>query len=164
MSQCCQSQTDTRLASNMTETCTKLNLYLTCGVSVAKRGKEKPVEEVTDPKQCMGISDCSKVSCGGEFTMWLCDGKLYAAGNPQSGQLGDGSDHSLNVKDSSIKIMHEPQGVPQPVPHLPGQVLNVACGVNHTVCVSDEGYCYTWGSGNYGRLGHKVQQVRYHHS
>lgn len=91
--------------------------------------------------------------------MWLCDGKLFAAGNPQCGQLGDGSDHSLNVKDSSIKIMHEPQGVPLPVPHLPGQVLNVACGVNHTVCVTDEGYCYTWGSGNYGRLGHKVQQV-----
>lgn len=93
--------------------------------------------------------------------MWLCDGRLFAAGNPQSGQLGDGSDHSLNVKDSSIKIMHEPQGVPQPVPHLPGQVLNVACGVNHTVCVTDEGCCYTWGSGNYGRLGHKVQQVRH---
>lgn len=125
---------------------------------VPKRGKDKPVEEVTDPKQCMGISDCSKVSCGGEFTMWLCDGKLFAAGNPQSGQLGDGSDHSLNVKDSSIKIMHEPQGVPQPVPHLPSQVMNVACGVNHTVCVTDEGYCYTWGSGNYGRLGHKIQQ------
>lgn len=131
---------------------------MTCA-RAAKRGKDKPIEEVTDPKQCMGISDCTKVSCGGEFTMWLCDGKLFAAGNPQCGQLGDGSDHSLNVKDSSIKIMHEPQGVPLPVPHLPGQVLNVACGVNHTVCVTDEGYCYTWGSGNYGRLGHKVQQV-----
>ena len=126
----------------------------------AKRGKEKPVEEVTEPKKCVTIADCSKVSCGAEFTMFLCKGKLYAAGNPQNGQLGDGSDHSLNVKDSSIKIMHEPQGVPIMVPHIPDDVMNVACGVNHTVCITNEGECFTWGSGNYGRLGHKVQQVR----
>jgi alpha-tubulin suppressor-like RCC1 family protein len=129
-------------------------------LSAAKRGKEKPVEEVPEPKKCVTIGDCNKVACGGEFTMWLCKGKLYAAGNPQSGQLGDGSDHSLNVKDSSIKIMHEPQGVPALVPHIPDEITNVACGVNHTVCVTSEGECYTWGSGNYGRLGHKVQQVR----
>ena len=111
-----------------------------------------------EPKQCLLISDCSKVSCGGEFTMWLCNGKLYAAGSPQSGMLGDGSDHSCNVKDSSIKIMHEPQGVPKRVPHV-SDVANVACGVSHTVCCTTEGECYTWGSGDYGRLGHKVQQV-----
>ena len=126
----------------------------------AKRGKDKPVEEVADPKKCVTIADCSKVSCGAEFTMFLCKGKLYAAGNPQNGQLGDGSDHSLNVKDSSIKIMHEPQGVPIMVPHIPDEVTNVACGVNHTVCVTNEGECFTWGSGNYGRLGHKLQRVR----
>jgi Regulator of chromosome condensation (RCC1) repeat len=129
-------------------------------VHAAKRGKEKPVEEVPEPKKCVNIADCSKVSCGAEFTMWLCKGKLYAAGNPQNGQLGDGTDHSLNVKDSSIKIMHEPQGVPSVVPHIPDEVTNVACGVNHTVCVTNEGECFTWGSGNYGRLGHKVQQVQ----
>jgi alpha-tubulin suppressor-like RCC1 family protein len=128
-------------------------------LSPAKRGKDAPVEEVTEPKQCLLISDCTKVACGAEFTMWLCGDKLYAAGSPQSGQLGDGSDHSCNVKDSSIKIMHEPRGVPQRVPGLSG-VDNVACGVAHTIAVTGAGECYTWGSGDYGRLGHKVQQAR----
>jgi alpha-tubulin suppressor-like RCC1 family protein len=125
----------------------------------AKRGKEKPVEEVPEPKQCLLISNCNKVACGAEFTMWLSDGKLYAAGSPQHGMLGDGSDHSCNVKDSSIKIMHEPIGIPQRVPHV-SDVTNVACGSMHTVCCTSDGECYTWGSGDYGRLGHKVQQVR----
>jgi alpha-tubulin suppressor-like RCC1 family protein len=126
--------------------------------AAAKRGKEKPVEEVPEPKECL-VPACQKVTCGGEFTMWLCDGKLFAAGSPQNGQLGDGTDHSLNVKDSSIKIMHEPQGIPLQVPNIPSEVMNVACGINHTVCCTKDEECYTWGSGNYGRLGHKVQQV-----
>jgi alpha-tubulin suppressor-like RCC1 family protein len=90
--------------------------------------------------------------------MWLSEGKLYAAGSPQHGMLGDGSDHSCNVKDSSIKIMHEPIGIPQRVPHV-SDVTNVACGAVHTVCCTSDGECITWGSGDYGRLGHKVQQV-----
>ena len=124
----------------------------------AKRGKDKPIDELAEPKQCLVISDCSKAACGVDFTMWLCAGKLYAAGSPENGRLGDGSDHSCNVKDSSIKIMHEPQGVPQRVPLIDG-VTNVACGPQHTVACTKEGECYTWGSGGYGRLGHKVQQV-----
>lgn len=172
----------------------------------AKRGKEKPLEQVSEPKKCE-VPPCSKVGCGADFTMWLCEGgRLFAAGNPQHGQLGDGSDHSVNVKDSSIEIKHEPQaralarrpealgqswqvdrsrgsgsgplcdrlrplrmqqatpgpecaqGIPMRVAHIGAPVVNVACGVNHTVCVTAEGECFTWGSGNYGRLGHKVQQ------
>lgn len=46
------------------------------------------------------IEDATAVSCGLDFTAWLCDGKVYCAGNPQYGQLGDGSDHMYNAKDS----------------------------------------------------------------
>lgn len=119
------------------------------------------MEEVNAPTLAL-VSGATKVACGAEFTMWLCAGTLYAAGNPQHGQLGDGDDHGVNVKDSSIKIMHTPEGIPQAVERIGGTVSNVACGPNHTVCTTKEGAAYTWGNGGYGRLGHKVQQVRTH--
>ena len=30
----------------------------------------------------------------------------------------------------------------------------VACGACHCVSVSEDGTCYTWGNGDYGKLGH----------
>ena len=45
------------------------------------------------------VSGCTMVACGAEFTMWLCEGKLFSAGNPQYGQLGHGTDHEYNAKD-----------------------------------------------------------------
>lgn len=43
------------------------------------------------------VSKCSKVGCGVDFTMWLCEGKLWSAGCPQYGQLGHGTDNSYNA-------------------------------------------------------------------
>ena len=43
------------------------------------------------------VSKCNKVACGADFTMWLCDGKLWSAGCPQYGQLGHGTDNSYNA-------------------------------------------------------------------
>ena len=45
------------------------------------------------------ISGCTAVACGAEFSMWLCDGKLWSAGGSQYGQLGHGTDHEYNAKD-----------------------------------------------------------------
>ena len=45
------------------------------------------------------VSDCNDVACGVEFTMWLCDGKVFSAGLPQYGQLGHNTDHEYNAKD-----------------------------------------------------------------
>lgn len=45
------------------------------------------------------IVSASKVACGLDFTMWLCNGRVFSAGNPQFGQLGHGSDHEYNASD-----------------------------------------------------------------
>lgn len=50
------------------------------------------------------VSDCSDVSCGNEFTMWLCHGKVFSAGLPQYGQLGHNTDHEYNAKDCKLPI------------------------------------------------------------
>ena len=50
------------------------------------------------------VQYASQVSCGVDFTVWLCKGQLYSAGNPQYGQLGHGTDHEHNTKDG----MHFP--------------------------------------------------------
>jgi Regulator of chromosome condensation (RCC1) repeat len=44
------------------------------------------------------VEGCTAVSCGIDFTMWLCDGKVFSAGCPQYGQLGHGTDNEYNAK------------------------------------------------------------------
>ena len=51
------------------------------------------------------VSDCDSVSCGVEFTMWLCQGKLFSAGLPQYGQLGHGTDHEYNAKECELALV-----------------------------------------------------------
>lgn len=133
------------------------NLQGQCGTGSLK-SKNKVEETIVTPVRSL-VDKCTAVSCGAEFTMWLCDGQLFAAGLPQYGQLGDGSDHEYNMKDSSIQLAYEPQPTPKLIAALAGKrIVKVACAHNHTVCLDDAGSCYTWGYGGYGRLGHKVQK------
>lgn len=40
-----------------------------------------------------------QVACGMDFTVWMCNQRLWSAGNPQYGQLGHGTDHEYNARD-----------------------------------------------------------------
>eukprot|EP00803_Ostreobium_quekettii_P006172 evm.model.scf_450.2 EVM.evm.TU.scf_450.2 scf_450:27460-36815(+) len=134
------------------------NLQGQCGTGVVK-SKDKYEELLLSPAPAL-VSDCTAVSCGIEFTMWLCDGKLFAAGMPQYGQLGDGTDHEYNAKESSVKLVYAPQPTPILLQNILAdrKIVAVACGHNHTLAVDSEGIACSWGFGGYGRLGHKVQQ------
>lgn len=133
------------------------NLVGQCGTGVIK-SKEKSEELIMEPVEAL-VSNCQVVSCGIEFTQWLCDGKLYAAGSPQYGQLGDGSDHEYNAKESSVKLMYAPQPTPIYLETLSERkIVAVTCGHNHSIAVDSDGIAFSWGFGGYGRLGHKVQQ------
>jgi alpha-tubulin suppressor-like RCC1 family protein len=104
------------------------------------------------------------VACGAEFSAVVSGGgaaagQVWTWGAPQHGQLGHGSDHQYNAAESSIKMVFEPQPTPALVAGLAGKtVTGLAAGHNHSVAVCSDGGVWTWGCGDYGRLGHRVQQ------
>ncbi|XP_042453382.1 protein RCC2-like [Zingiber officinale] len=113
------------------------------------------------PVACM-VSEATNVVCGADFTVWLSSvegSSILTAGLPQYGQLGHGTNNEYNSKDSSVKLVYEPQPRPRAIATLSGKtILKVACGTNHTVAVDSNGFVYTWGFGGYGRLGHREQK------
>ena len=69
-----------------------------------------------------------------------CDGSLFAWGFNFKGQLGVGDT--------------EERRVPTLVTALQGkQVAHAAAGQFHTICTTADGSVFTWGNGNYGKLG-----------
>lgn len=108
------------------------------------------------------VSSATSVACGADFTMWLSSAAgagIVAAGLPQYGQLGDGSDHEYNAKEGAVKLMYEAHPHPKAIAALAAKGINrVACGNNHTVAADEKGNVYTWGFGGHGRLGHKEQK------
>ncbi|QCE16671.1 protein RCC2 homolog [Vigna unguiculata] len=115
----------------------------------------------SSPVRCL-VSEVKHTACGGDFTVWLSSvegASILTAGLPQYGQLGHGTDNEYNSKDSSVRLVYEPQPRPRAIAALAGEtVVKVACGTNHTVAVDKNGYVYTWGFGGYGRLGHREQK------
>lgn len=121
------------------------------------------------------ISDCTRVSCGVDFTVWLCKGQLFSAGNPQFGQLGHGTDHEYNAKDcepytpatcarlllhheqarvlsrswcaaASVKLMYQPQPTPEAIKTFKDTtIVNFSCGHNHVVALDSEKRAWSWG-------------------
>ncbi|KAG5018234.1 hypothetical protein AAZX31_06G024200 [Glycine max] len=115
----------------------------------------------SSPVRCL-VSDVKHTACGGDFTVWLSSvegASILTAGLPQYGQLGHGTDNEYNSKDSSVRLVYEPQPRPRAIAALAGEtIVKVACGTNHTVAVDKNGFVYTWGFGGYGRLGHREQK------
>ncbi|XP_022131000.2 probable E3 ubiquitin-protein ligase HERC2 [Pieris rapae] len=82
------------------------------------------------------------VHSGGKHALALtADGKVYSWGEGEDGKLGHGNRLTLES--------------PRLIESLAGErVVNIACGSAHSACVTARGHLYTWGMGEYGRLGH----------
>ena len=77
----------------------------------------------------------------------------------QYGVLGHGTDHEHNTSATSVKIAYESQPVPRVIRAFgETKIVRIACGSQHTIAVDENGGVWTWGNGDYGRLGHNVQK------
>ena len=98
--------------------------------------------DYSTPQQVAGLSGATTVSAGGSFALALVSGAVYAWGNNDYGELGNGSNDSTNT------------GVftPTQVAGLSG-VTAIAAGASHSVALTQSGSVYAWGHNNSGQLG-----------
>jgi alpha-tubulin suppressor-like RCC1 family protein len=87
------------------------------------------------------------VSCGDDHTVLLSDdGRIWTFGCNSSGMLGHGDNENRFVP---IEIQRRENELLEDV-----KIIGVSCGRDHTVLLSDDGRIWTFGSNEFGQLGH----------
>ncbi|KAI8034196.1 hypothetical protein M5D96_013047 [Drosophila gunungcola] len=82
------------------------------------------------------------VHSGGKHALALTlDGKVFSWGEGEDGKLGHGNRTTLD-KPRLVDALRAKK------------IRDVACGSSHSAAISSQGELYTWGLGEYGRLGH----------
>lgn len=76
------------------------------------------------------------------------DIQVYSWGTGDGGRLGHG-DQSSKSEVTLVKGLENLT------------VVHIACGSTYSAAVTTEGELYTWGKGNYGRLGHGSSDDHY---
>ncbi|WP_177204667.1 RCC1 domain-containing protein [Hymenobacter arizonensis] len=98
-----------------------------------------------------GNTTWAYVTAGSSHTLALtADGRLYAWGNNDFGQLGIGSTTSTPV----------PVAVGPARGAAPLRWAHVSAGRSHSLAVTKEGRIYTWGSNRFGQLANEQSLVR----
>ena len=88
-----------------------------------------------------GIERAS-LACGAFYTVALTsDGAVYTWGRGEHGELGHG-DRSNQLTPKRVDALASVS------------VRALACGGRHSAALTSDGAVYTWGRGEYGRLGH----------
>ncbi|XP_037731507.1 protein RCC2 homolog [Drosophila subpulchrella] len=107
-----------------------------------------------------------RIGCGAEFSVILdIKGSLHTFGLPEYGQLGHNTDAKYFVNANKLSFHFETspkkvvlfiekskEGHVTPVDGV--QIVDFACGNNHTVAIDSKKRVYSWGFGGFGRLGH----------
>ncbi|XP_030755247.1 protein RCC2 homolog [Sitophilus oryzae] len=111
-----------------------------------------------------------KVGCGAEFSVILdVKGGLHTFGLPEYGQLGHNTDgkyfktstklcfnYQTSPKRVVLYIEKSKDGHVSPVDVT--EIVDFACGTNHTVAIDSRKRAFSWGFGGFGRLGHAEQK------
>lgn len=115
----------------------------------------------------------TKVSVGKEHIAAITeDGRVFTMGTAEHGKLGhpfiEQTDEQKAEEVARYKRAgYKPGSLDRSKPAigfvegaLQGKkVVSVACGDKHTVCVTDDGLVYSWGSGKMGALGHNDSEA-----
>ncbi|DBA88888.1 hypothetical protein WJX79_001006 [Trebouxia sp. C0005] len=127
------------------------------GWGSSKRGQlglGQGIVEALKPQRLPGLEGITQVSAGwGHACALREDGQLFSWGYPQHGRLG----HSLapsQAQDEQAAVMGRLIWQPQPADLLsPVQIKQVACGLDHTVAVAQNGQVYAFGDNSLCQLG-----------
>lgn len=91
----------------------------------------------------LGGVRCVQIACGSSHTLFLTEqGKVYAVGQGDTGQLGLGD----------TMIARTPTSIPFPYDEY--NIVSIAAGIAHNILVSECGKAFTFGLGSSGQLGH----------
>lgn len=129
---------------------------------------QQSVQQITTPTRIAFKENkrIVKIACGAEFSMIVdVDGRLYSFGHPEHGQLGHNSEGKYFTSGNKYAFHCEYQprrivtyieksreGHVTPVDDV--QIVDIACGTNHTLAIDKKHRCYSWGFAGYHRLGH----------
>uniref|UniRef100_A0A0A9VNP3 HECT-type E3 ubiquitin transferase n=2 Tax=Lygus hesperus TaxID=30085 RepID=A0A0A9VNP3_LYGHE len=117
-----------------------------CGESTNGRLGLGHTNNVSVPRQLSSLSQYVvkkiAVHSGGKHALALTiDGKVFSWGEGSDGNLGHGNTQSLE-KPRMIEALKSKK------------IRDIACGSSHSAAITSNGELYTWGLGEYGRLGH----------
>jgi hypothetical protein len=107
-----------------------------------------------------GILDPNKFYAlpGNEPIISIASGSFHSLFVTESGTVysyGHGGDGKLGLGDTADHI----QDIQQITAFNDVKIATVACGLFHSLAVSDTGRLYSWGHGKYGQLGHRTQKA-----
>ncbi len=99
-----------------------------------------------------GVEGIQELAAGGSGGFALLEnGTVAAWGADGTGQLGDGNEQQMIVKEVSHVTVKEENGAKELVP-LEG-VQSVTAANSHSMALLEGGIVKTWGSNNYGEMG-----------
>ncbi|KAJ8338960.1 hypothetical protein SKAU_G00357460 [Synaphobranchus kaupii] len=106
---------------------------------------EGTLEKILQPKLAQGFSDAQMIEAGQYCTFSVsADGSVKACGKGSYGRLGLGDSNNQSVPK---KLVLEPSRNMRKVSSSKGSD-------GHTLAVTGEGEVFSWGDGDYGKLGH----------
>uniref|UniRef100_A0A3B3D0M2 E3 ubiquitin-protein ligase HERC2 n=1 Tax=Oryzias melastigma TaxID=30732 RepID=A0A3B3D0M2_ORYME len=86
---------------------------------------------------------------GQHFLALSSNGEVYSWGCGDGGRLGHGDAY---VEEPTVIAAFSGKQTGK-------QVIEIACGSTYSAAITADGELYTWGRGNYGRLGHSSEDV-----
>ena len=85
-----------------------------------------------------------QVAAGDDHTIALTsEGAVFTFGSNEDGRTGHGTTEGNQTTPRKVGGCLDGR-----------KVVSVAAGALHTACIDEDGDIYTWGKGEYGRLGH----------